>query len=235
MKKLIKKLSVLMIISSLLILSSCVKDKEETPTKTRMEGVWEVTQAYNENGASILDSIKFPIAAFHLSSDGTIISTAGPMMMYVVYGGNKYTQIASKIDAVFNYANLDFNGGEFFVAGGVAPRFTLEMKLEGLPGQKTIKELLSIIGIDQSFLEFVVYHKFMDVKVSFDETVAEGAPEIMTWEIDNTTKAVYNKKDQYGNLVLWNGWPVTNFSKCRFVLTKRTKDLKTIVQENVKP
>ena len=104
---------------------------EETPTKTKMEGVWEVTTVYNEQSTDITKRVEFPVVAFHLSSDGTIISTSGPLIMYMVYGDNKFTSIASKIDQVFNYASLDFNGGEFFVGGGVQDKFTLEMKLEG--------------------------------------------------------------------------------------------------------
>lgn len=53
--------------------------------------------------------------------------------MFIVYGDNKYTQIASDVDQVFNYAGLDFNGGEFFVEDGVVDRFTLEMKLQACP------------------------------------------------------------------------------------------------------
>ena len=117
--------------------------KDETPTKTKMEGVWEVTNVYDENGVDIISQIEFPVVAFHLSSDNTVISTAGPLAMFIVYGDNKYTSIASHVDQVFNYVSLDFNGGEFFIGGGVQDRFTLEMKLEGLPGQKALTTLIT--------------------------------------------------------------------------------------------
>ncbi len=226
MKKAHAKLVIPLIISVLLTFTSCIK--EEIPTKTLMEGVWEVTEAYNENGEDILAGINFPVTAFHLSSDNTVISSAGPMFMYIVYGDSKYTQIASKIDEVMNYASLDFNGGEFFIGGGVQNRFTLEMKLEGLPGQKTLTTLLDLLGITNDYWDVVIYHKFMDVYVEVDET-----KEVMTWDFDNTTHAVYNTKDNYGNYILWQGWPVNNFSKCRFVLTKRVKDLKDVVLDHV--
>jgi hypothetical protein len=208
-----------------LFFSSC--KKEETPTKTKMEGVWMVTAATDDAGQDILSKIKFPIVAFHLSSDNTVISTAGPMIMYIVYGGGNYATIAGHIDQVFGYASLDFNGGEFFVGDGTQPTFTLEMKLEGLPGQKTITTLLSLLGLDPGFLEQVIYHKFMDVKVEFNDTDDE-----MYWTWDNSTTAVYNKKDQYGNYVLWGGWPVTSFQKCSFTLKKESKELRDLVQEN---
>ncbi len=205
--------------------TSCEKD--ETPTKQKMEGVWEVTAAYDQNGKNILPQLEVPVVAFHLSSDNTVISTAGPMMMYIVYGDNKYTQIASTVDQVFNYASLDFTGGEFFVGDGVQDRFTLEMKLEGLPGQKTLTTLLNLLGISQSWLNVVIYHKFMDVGVSFNYDDTQ-----MTWDFDNYTKAVYNTKDQYGNYILWQGWPVNNFSRCSFVLKKRSQDISSIVEQH---
>jgi hypothetical protein len=219
------RLFILFIILISFSFSSCLKD--ETPTKTKMEGLWEVTAAYDEAGVSILNKIKFPVVGFHLSSDNTIVSTAGPMMMYVVYGGSKYTQIASHIDQVFNYVSLDFNGGEYFVGGGQQDRFTLEMKLEGLPGQKALTTLLDMLGVTQDYLDMVIYHKFMDVKLDFNETGDE-----MTWTIDNQTTAVYNTKNNYGNYVLWQGWPINNFSKCTFIFTKRSIELEDLVKQN---
>ncbi len=206
--------------------SSCTKD--ETPTKTLMEGVWTVKHVYDANGSDHASQLNFPITAFHLSSDNTVISTASPLIMYIVYGDNKYTEIASKIDQVFNYAGLDFNGGEYFVDGGVVNRFTLEMKLEGLPGQKSLTTLLDMLGITQDYLDVVVYHKFMDVGISFaDEN------KTMTWSIDEKTTAVYNTKDNHGNYVLWGGWPVNNFSRCSIVLERQTKDLTQIVTDAI--
>ena len=210
-------------ITLVVFLSSCAK--EETPTKTRMEGVWRVTHVYDQNGIDHAPSLNFPITAFHLSSDNTIISTASPLIMFIVYGDNKYTQIASDIDQVFNYAGLDFNGGEFFVDGGVVDRFTLEMKLEGLPGQKSLTTLLDMLGITQDYLDMVVYHKFMDVGITFADD------NNMTWYFDSGTTAVYNSKDNHGNYVLWGGWPVNNFTRCTIIFEKELKDLNQVVQD----
>lgn len=206
-------------------LASCLE--EETPTKTKMEGVWEVTAVYDESGNNITSQVEFPVVAFYTASDNTVLSTAGPLIMYIVYGKSKYVTIASAIDEVFGYTSLDFNGGEFFVGGGQQDRFTLEMKLEGLPGQKTLTTLLDMLGITQDYLDLVIYHKFMDVGITFNTTDDQ-----MTWTFDNQTTAVYNTKDNYGNYVLWQGWPVNNFSKCTIVMTKRSVELKDVVIEH---
>ncbi|MEI8202877.1 MAG: hypothetical protein WCH34_07695 [Bacteroidota bacterium] len=217
---------VLICFVSMLFLTSC--EKEQIATKTRMEGVWTVSHVYTSAGLDIVNRFNFPITAYHLSSDNTVISTAAPVTMYLVYGDNKYTEIASTIDQVFNYAGLDFSGGEFFVAGGVVDRFTLEMKLEGLPGQKTLTFLLNMLGIAQNYLDVVIYHKFMDVGVSF-----ENNNNTMIWTFDDKTTAVYNTKDNNGNYILWGGWPVNNFSRCQIVLEKQVKDLNQVVQEAI--
>lgn len=207
--------------------ASCDLIQDEPPTKTQMEGTWEVTRATDITlGQDITSRVNFPITVFHLSSDNGIISTAGPLIMYIVYGDSKYVQIAGDIDQVFNYASLDFNGGEFFLDGGVQERFTLEMKLEGLPGQKALTTLLELIGIGNDYLDVVIYHKFIGVKVDFSEDY-----NTMIWTIDNSTTAVYNTKDNQGNYILWNGWPIGNFSKVEIVLEKRVKDIRDLVEE----
>ena len=220
--KLSSKLAIL-VIGVIFVFSSC-DENDTTPTKTKMESTWEVTEAYKADGTEITQNINFPITAFHLSSDNGIISTAGPMMMYIVYGDNQYTNIMAKVDQVFNYASLNFNGGEFFVGGGKQSRFTLEMKLEGLPGQQSLTTLLDLLGITNDWLDVVVYHKFRDVRVAIS---TDG--DTMTWEFDDETSAVYNTKNNFGDYVLWNGWPIDNFQRCRFVLKKRTSDLQDLV------
>lgn len=207
-----------------LFLSSCEQIFDTPPTKTSMEGVWTVSKVVNTSNVDITSQVSLPIVAFYLSSDQTVLSTAGPLFMYIVYGQNKYTEIASKIDQVFNYSTLTFNGGEFFVGGGVQNHFTLEMKLEGLPGQKTLTTLLQLIGIGNDYLDVVVWHKFRDVNVTFSNNYRE-----MIWEIDNGTTAVYNTKDSYGDYVSWQGWPVTNFQKCKIYLTKSSVSLNDVV------
>ena len=218
-----KKLSFVSLALILLMAQSCEIIKEvATPTKTRMEGTWQVTEAYNEKDISILDKIAFPITAFNLGSDNSIVSTAGPMFMYLVYGESKYTTIASSMDQVFNYATANYNnGGEWFIDGGVVDKFTIEMKLEGLPGQKSLTTLLNLMSINLP--QTVVYHKFMDVEVFMIDN------ETMEWTFTNNTKAVYNAKDSKGNLVLWNGVSTTGFSKCTFILKKKSVSMVDLI------
>ena len=226
-------LSFTLILSAVLLLNSCdllKLEEEETPTKTRMIGTWEVVEAYNEKGDSIIKQISFPTTVFNLGSDNSVASTAGPMFMYIVYGGSEYTKIASKIDQVFKYADLNFNnGGEWFIKNdGVVDKFTIEMKLEGLPGQIAFKDILSMLGVKSSLLDFTIYHMFTDVYVYMidDET--------MEWRFTNNTFAEYNTKNEYGKYVLWNGVSTDTFSKCSFILKKRSKSLKDIVAASLK-
>jgi hypothetical protein len=217
---------ILISISLSLFFSSCDElFLEETPTKTRMQGIWKVTEVYSESDSLITPRFEFPITAFWLSDDNSIMSSAGPLMMYIVYGENNYTNIASKIDQVFNYMSLEYNGGEFFVGSGVQERFTLEMKLQGLPGQDALTDLLSMIGIHAQWLEQVIYHKFVGVKVDF------LSDDMMMWTFDAATYAEYNMKDAIGDKVLWEGWPVDGFQKVRIVLTKTVKSLNDVVIE----
>jgi hypothetical protein len=223
---LLTKLSVMSFIFVTIFLSACDVINNSPPTKTLMEGVWTVTHVYDTAGVDHVDQLKFPVTALSLSSDNTVIASASPMIMFIVYGGNKYTQIASDIDQVFNYANLSFNGGEYFVGDGVVDNFTIEMKLEGLPGQHAMTELLTMLGINSSFLNVVIYHKFQNVGIHFTD-----ADNTMTWTIDDQTTAVYNTKDKYGNYVLWGGWPVNKFTRCTIVLAKQVKTLTQVVTD----
>src|SRR3989339_72103 len=223
MKKILRPL---LYLTFVLLLASCSEllKKTETPTKERMQGLWKVTEAYNDSGDTITDQINFPVTAFWLKSANAMMCTGGPMFMYVVYGENQYTNIASSVDQVFNYINLDYTDGEFFVADSVVERFTIEVKLEGLPGQKALTELLTLLGLNSQFLETTVYHKFRDVKVEFVDD------DNMIWTLDNTTTAVYNKKDQYGDYVSWGGWSTTSFNRGRFVLQKQTVPIDSLVK-----
>jgi hypothetical protein len=81
-----------------------------------------------------------------------------------------------------------------------------------------------MFGIESSYLEFVVYHKFLNVGIEFEDNY-----NTMIWTIDDQTTAAYNKKDTQGNYLLWNGWPVNNFQHCTIRLKKQTKDIRDIV------
>jgi hypothetical protein len=212
---------------ALLLIGSGCDWIQMTTTKEKMIGIWEVTGAWNQNGVSILSTINFPVTVIQLSDANSVNSTAGPMFMNVVYGSSKYTQIASDIDQVFNYASLDLTEGEWFIEGGYTERFTIEMKLQGLPGQSSLTTLLNALGVAQNYLDVTVYHKFMDVKVSFEPE----SDSVMVWDFDDQTTAVYNTKNSQGNYVFWEGWPVTSFGHCSFELTKRIKTVRQIIQD----
>jgi hypothetical protein len=223
---LLVNLSILSFVIAVFFFAGCTKDK--TPTKTLMQGIWTVKHVYDGSGNDHSSQVNFPITAFWLSDDNSVSSTAAPLMMYVVYGDSKFTQIASDIDQVFKYTGVDYTGGEFFVADGVVEKFTLEMKLQGLPGQHALTDLLSLLGINSSFLQVVVYHKFIDVGVTFADD-----NNTMTWTIDDNTTALYNTKDSQGNYVLWGGWPVNNFTRCTIVLQKQSKSLNQVVTDAI--
>jgi hypothetical protein len=178
----------------------------------------------------IIKQISFRTTVFNWGSDNSVVSTAGRKLMYIVYGGSKYTEIGSKINDVFKYAEMNFNnGGEWFIKNdGVVDKFTIEMKLEGLPGQSAFKDILSLLGVKSSVLDFTIYHMFTDVYVNMidDET--------MEWRFTNNTSADYNTKNEYGKYVLWNGVSTDSFSKCHFKLKKRTKSLKDIIAASSK-
>src|SRR5271157_2956223 len=125
----IKILKSIVVIIVMILVASC--QQETTPTQTQMQGVWQVTSVHDDDlNTDITTSVSFPVVAFSLSSDNTVLSTAGPLFTYIVYGKSKFVQVAADLDLVFDYTQLSFNGGEFFVAGGVVSRFTIEMKLE---------------------------------------------------------------------------------------------------------
>lgn len=209
-------------------LSQILADAQAAPptTKEKMMGVWQVTEAYDENGASIINDINFPVTVFQLSEANSMNSTAGPMFMKIVYGKSKYTDIASKVDQVFHYSSLTLTEGEWFIEGGYPTRFTCEVKLQGAPGQSSLTTLLNALGIAKNYLDLTVYHKFMDVSVSFEES----SDSTMTWEFDNQTTAVYNTKDSHGNIVLWGGWPTSSFGRFKFILTKRIKTVQQLIK-----
>lgn len=210
---------------------SCME--EETPTKVLMQGTWELTEATDENGADIKSTVAFPVSAIQLTDDNGMLGTQGPMFTYVVYGGSKWINASAKIKQSFDYANFRFNTGEFFVEGGTPDRFTVEAKLQATAAVGGLVDILTILGVGNGWLQQVVYHKFIDVKVTFPTVEKSKERNIMIWELDDLTTAAYNYKDAQGNIVLWQGWPVDKFTKGKFTFTKRIKGLNEIVQENI--
>ncbi|MDQ3190087.1 MAG: hypothetical protein M3Q58_00680 [Bacteroidota bacterium] len=226
-----KYLSAILVLFLSISLYSCVE--EETPTKVLMQGTWELTQASDENGNDIKSTVAFPVSAIQLTDDNGMLGTQGPMFTYVVYGGSNWINASSKIKQAFDYANFRFNTGEFFVAAGNPDRFTVEAKLQATAAAGGLSDILTIFGVGNGWLQQVIYHKFIDVKVTFPKEENSKERNIMIWEIDDLTTAAYNYKDAQGNSLLWEGWPVNKFTKGKFTFTKRVKGLNEIVSENI--
>jgi hypothetical protein len=209
-------------------LLTCEEEGEDdpTPTKDLMQGVWEVTAAYDAADTSIMQSINFVLPTYLKFDDyNSINSTGGPMFMYVVYGGSKFIEITSKVDAAFDYLNHQWTQGEYGIADGVVDRFTLEIKLK-FPGTQTITEVLDLFGIPTPQLgEPIIHHKFYNVGI----VISDDDPNKMTLLFDDATTSEYNIKNNNLQYVLWTGLQDIPFTKCSFVLTKRTKTLDQLV------
>jgi hypothetical protein len=229
MKSLVKSL---IPVICLLVFSGC--EIEETPTKVLMQGTWELTEAVDANGNDITNKMAFPVTVIQLTDDNGLIGTQGPMFTHIVYGGSKWIEVSSKIKQVFDYANLRFNTGEFFVEAGSVNRFTVEAKLQATAAAGGLKDILQIFNIDNAWLQQVVYHRFINVKVTLPKKEGTKEREIMIWEFDENTTAAYNYKDSQGNSLLWGGWPVDKFTKgVKFTFQKRTKGVNELVQERL--
>ncbi|MCI5057447.1 MAG: hypothetical protein MRY83_15130 [Flavobacteriales bacterium] len=209
------------------ILTGCTD--EPTPTRDLMEGVWELTEAYDEDDSLITDRINglFPTYV-HLDDNNSVNSTAGPMFMYIVYGKSNFVNVASKLDQAFSYADLKFTEGEYFMKKDeVVDRFTIEMKMKFLT-LESLTTILELMNINPpSFIEEVIYHKFIDVNVIIDDE----NDQVMEWAWDSSTQPTYNIKDEYGNPVLWYGIPWESFTKGRFVFQKKVKSLTELANE----
>jgi hypothetical protein len=220
------------ILISVITFNSC--QKEETPTKVLMQGNWELTEATDSSGTDITSKVAFPVTVIQLTDDNGMVGTQGPMFTHIVYGGSKWMEVSAKIKQAFDYTNFRFNTGEFFLEGGTTDRFTVEAKLQATAAAGGLADILTTFGVGNGWLQQVIYHKFIDVKVTFPEQDKSKERNIMIWEFDNLTTAAYNYKDSQGNTLVWNGWPVNKFTRgAKFVFTKRTKGLNEVVQENL--
>lgn len=196
------------------------------PTKQQMQGTWVLTKATDSQGTDITQKLSFPVTAIQLTDDNGMVRTMAPMFTYLVYGGSKWSEAAGKMDQLFDYVNMRFNTGEFFVADGQVDNFTVEAKLQAtaIAGGGALTDILKIFGVNTSFLQQVIYHKFMNVAVFFD------GKDTMIWEFDQQTDAVYNYKNSVGEMVPWTGWSTASFQKCRFVFARKTLKLEDIVR-----
>lgn len=214
---------------------------EPPPTKTLMQGNWELVEATDAQGQDIKSKIAFPVTVMQLTDDNGMVGTIGPMFTYIVYGPSKWIEVSAKIKQVFDYANFRFNTGEFFVESGQVNTFTVEGKLQATAAAGGLKDILEILGVGQGYFQQTIYHKFMGVSVSFptkeSSSVIGGNQKkeynTMVWELTGSTVGAYNYKDGNGNYVLWQGWPVDKFTRARFVFEKRTQGINEIVSSNL--
>ncbi len=214
---------------AIICINSCKKIEEEPPTKVLMQGTWELTAAENASGQNILNTVAFPVTAIQLTDDNGMLGSQGPLFTYTVYGGSQWVTASAKIKQAFDYANFRFNTGEFFVEAGNPTRFTVEAKLQATALAGGLTDVLTILGVGQGWLQQVIYHKFIDVKVTIPKVDNTEERNTMIWEFDNQTTAAYNYKDGQGNIILWGGWPVNNFSKGKYTFTKRITGLNDII------
>ncbi len=207
-------------------MTSCDPTEAPTPTKTLMRGNWELIEATDTTG-DITSKIAFPITAMQLADDDGMTGTFGPMFTRIVYGPSKWIEAAAKFDQVWDYANFQFNNGDFWVGKDVQQRFTVEGRLKATTaiGGSAFTDLLGILGVNSQWLDHTVYHKFQEVKVDFADN-----NNVMIWTFDDQTIGVYNKKDTDGNYVLWRGWPVENFLRAKFTFRKRTQGVIDLVK-----
>lgn len=213
---------------SLLLFSHCELLDEmiltEEPTQKRMLGIWMVTEATNESGEDIMGEINFPATVFQLGNDNSFISTSGHMTTYLVYGSdNKYAEVASKIDQVFDYTKLDPDNGDWYINDGIVHRFTISLRLISIPGVSSLENILAIFGVYIPSIRQVIYHQFKNVKVTFK------SDDIMIWEFDDQTTAKYYTVDGDGERTL--NISADRFSRASFVLTKQVKNLQDLITE----
>ncbi len=218
----------------LLGFNSCEEFDNPKPTHELMQGVWKIDAVYDKQGNDITEKVTTILPAYiHLDDKNSINSTCGPLFMYVVYGKSRFVNVISRIDEVFDYADLSLTEGEWFIKkGGQTHLFTCEIKMK-FPGMNTLEEILSDMGginlgfVDQ-MIESVIYHKFMDVDVDINEANSNK----MVWSINDKTVPAYNIKDEYGNYVLWNGVSLDAYSRCEIHWVKQSKTLDQLIKEN---
>ncbi len=223
----------ILLLFTLFVLKSCTLEETELPTKTLMEGTWELVEATSDSSVDILNKVAFPVTCIQLTDDNGMLGTQGPMFTYTVYGGSNWVTASAKIKQAFDYANFRFNTGEFFVESGNPTRFTVEAKLQATALAGGLKDILTVFGVGSGWLQQTIYHKFINVKVTFPKEDNSKERNTMIWEFDEQTTAAYNYKDAQGNTVFWGGWPVNNFSKGKFTFIKRVKGLNDIVTEHL--
>lgn len=232
----IKNISIklILVLALAAFFSSCEELIDDpTPTHELMQGVWELTEAYNENDVLITEKVS-PLEVpnlMHLNSSNGATSTSAPLFMYIIYGESRFNQIVSQLDNAFSYADSDFGltQGEWSLTKNkVTDHFAIEMKMK-FPTAQTISTILNLMNIaTPSFYEdFIIYHKFKNVHVEIDEE----NPNVMWWHFDDETIPEYNIKNEELDYVSWTGVQVSSFSRCSLRFEKRVDSIDQMVDE----
>lgn len=223
------------ILAVMFVISSCEPVEDPTPTNELMEGVWKITKIVDENNEDITQTVTNWFPTFiHLDGQNSVNSTAGPLFMYIVYGKSRFINVASKVDDVFKYANIQLTEGEWFIdKNKVVDNFTVEIKMR-FPTAQTLNDVFTIFNVPapefvQDALDLIVYHRFKYVTVEVNEVT----PNEMIWEFNSKVAADYNTKDQYGDKIAYTGIPVSSFSKCRITFAKQVKGINQLTQDAV--
>lgn len=224
------------------LFNSCELEDEPTPTNELMEGVWELTSIVDESGNEIGDSIMgwFP-CYMSFDAQNSVISTSGPVFMYLVYGRSRFVDITSKIDDVFKYADFALDGdlnfltnGEWFIdKNKVVTDFTIQMKLR-FPTATTLSDVFSLMNLPlpeivEDALDIIVYHRFKYVSVEIDD----NNPDEMIWTFTDNVVADYNTKDMYGDYVTYTGIPADSYQRCSMKFEKRIKGLTELTNQAI--
>ncbi len=232
-----KKLNLILLLGiiTIFILPSCEPESQPTPTNELMEGVWELTAATQQD-TNILDRVTSVFPTYiQLDDKNSVNSTAGPLFMYIVYGDSRFINVTSRLDEVFSYADLSLTEGEWFIdKNKVVDNFTIEIKLR-FPTMQTLNDIFDLLNVTPpeiaaDAMDIIVYHKFRDVGV----TISDDNPDQMIWDFNDNVTPVYNTKDKYGDLVLYDGISTDSFSRCKLTFTKRVKSLTDMINQAVK-
>ncbi len=216
------------------LFTSCEVEDKETPTNELMEGVWELTEVYDENGVEKRDSLFSVFPSFiQLTDQESVNSTLGPLFMYIVYGESSFINATSKINEVFKYADLELTEGDWYIdKNKVVDEFTIKVKMR-FPTLDIANEIFEIFNIPlpeivEDAIDVIVHHKFKYVTV----IINDNDPDKMVWEFTDNVVASYNTMDKDGDPVLYAGVSTNNFSRCRLVFKKKIKSINDIVTES---
>lgn len=231
----IKNISIklILVLALAAFFSSCEELIDDpTPTHELMQGVWELTQAYDSNDNNFLEDVSNLDVPNLMYLNGTngVTSTSAPLFMYIVYGKSRFVEVSSTLDNIFSYGSSDFGltQGEWSLTKNkVTDHFAIEMKMK-FPTAQSIDNILNLMGINSpAFIEAVIYHKFKNVHVEIDEE----NPNIMYWHFDDETIPEYNYKNENLDYVSWTGVQVNSFSRCSLTFEKRVSSIEQIVDE----